>query len=606
MSTFSSHISRIMSRYKIHVLIFLAVLSIGITFAHPSLFITDEWVTVNQLAQLHEGHQVILNEGKYGNLENGTLSSYFITKNNYLGYSLFLPIISLPAYWLVDLLGEHFVFFILYLWTLLLIAIALFLDRFLKNFTRIGNWRWTTGLIIAAFVLLFINFRYYLPFVVTGIDSYPEIMAIVFTNILLFAVLAVLIFEINLTIFNNTVFSSFGSLICICCSSYLFWANNCKDHILTAFIFIIVVLMIVKYQKTNAIWYIRTAFFASGLLAWARPELALTICGALCLFTGFILFLRKGEIRLRTDFIPFLVSPLFTLAGAIPFFINNYLVTGNPLLVPFILWNKDISTMATTNAIQQTPNATFQPLFNIFQASTNLQPSTFLPDIYGIFFSPQSGSLGVFMITPVFLIAMLLIPILFIRKEFQFSYEEKMFMGTMGLLGLAVFLTYVRGLSGMNTSIGITPDIRYLSPLYLPLNLLGLMILKKTRIIGGNEVKIVKWIITIWVFSIPASLMVMSRWYPYPDSHGTLYTLLNGFDTILLLIMLIFLVIGIYGHEFFQTSPVLPLTLIAAICAIPYIWQIDATFLMRWFGSGLGGYSFWIPAVRMFFAGIFG
>jgi len=176
----------------------------------------------------------------------------------------------------------------------------------------------------------------------------------------------------------------------------------------------------------------------------------------------------------------------------------------------------------------------------------------------------------------------------------------------MGLLAFTVFLAYVRGISGMNASPGILPDIRYLSPIYLPLNIVGLMVLKKLRIIPGNEIKILWMMVAIWILSIPLSIMIISRWYPYPDIWSVLFTFLNGYTTVLILILLAFLIICIIGHEFYQKSVTLPIFLFAILFSIPFIWQVDATFLMRYFGSGLGGYSFWIPAVRMFFAGIFG
>jgi hypothetical protein len=247
----------------------------------------------------------------------------------------------------------------------------------------------------------------------------------------------------------------------------------------------------------------------------------------------------------------------------------------------------------------------FQPLFHIITASTNFHPSTILSDFYGILLNPQTGSLGVFIITPLFLVAILLIPILLMKKELRFSCEEKQFAGIMGLLAFAVFFTYVRGISGMNASPGILPDIRYLSPIYLPLNVLGLIVLKKLRPITGNEVKILWSMVVFWILSIPASLIIISYWYPYPDSWSVLFTLLNGYTTVLTLIILTVLAFSIIRFEYYRTSSTFTLLFLAILCAIPFIWQVDATFLMRLFGSGLGGYSFWIPAVRMFFAGIF-
>jgi hypothetical protein len=608
MGTFFSDLSCWLTRYRIHLLIFLGVLFVGITFAHPGLLLTDEWVTVNQLDQLHAGHQVITNEGKYGTFENGTVSPYFIAKKNYLGYSIFFPLISLPAYWLLDIFGEHFVFFILLLWTLILITIILLLNGFFERYTHVGRWHWTTGLIIASFVLLFINLFYYIPFFTTGSDTYPEILAIVFTNIILYALFAVFILEINLTIFKDPAFSSFGSIICIGCSSYLFWTSTCKDHILTICVFTLMTLTLVKFQKHEKIWYLCSAFISAGLLAWARPELALTVFGALCLYTVYSLFSGEGNLTSIRNRIFLLVAPFFTLIGAIPFLINNYMITGNALLVPFTLWDREpsIKLGLQSSSLQESTSATFQPLFHIISASTNFQPSTFLSDIFGVFFNPQSGSIGVFILTPVFITAVLVIPILLWKKESRFSREEKQFLGIMGLLAITVFLAYVRGISGMNASMGIVPDIRYFSPIYLPLNILGLILIRKLTIIRGSEMDILCKMVATWILIIPVSVILILTWYPSPETWTTpFFKLLNGYTTVLTIVLVVLFVISIIGHTFYRAPASIPLSVFAILCAVPFVWQIDATFVMRAFGSGLGGYSFWIPAVRMIFAGLF-
>jgi hypothetical protein len=366
--------------------------------------------------------------------------------------------------------------------------------------------------------------------------------------------------------------------------------------------------MLVRYQKTRSFWYLSSAFIASGLLAWARPELALMVFGGLCLYTAYAFFFSEDKFAINKSRLLLLISPLFTVVGAIPFFINNYMITRNPLLVPFTLWDKEpsLSLVAPSPSVQQSASTTFQPLLHVISASTNFHLDTFPSDFYGILLSPQTGSLGIFNITPLFLAALLLIPILLMKKEFLFSDEEKQFAAVMGLLALAVFFTYIRGISGMNASPGIIPDVRYLSPIYLPLNILGLMILKKIKLTPGNEVKILWNICAILAVIIPVSLIIISQMYPFPDDWSGIFTLLNGYTTVLTLILVVFFIISIISREFYLTSTTVPLIFLTILCAVPFAWQVAASFVMRAFGSGLGGYSFWIPAVRMFFAILFG
>ena len=148
-------------RYRVHILVFFLTLFLGLTITHPVQELNDEWITLNQLNQLHANHQVILNEGKYGLFENGSISPYFQARSNVLGYSIALPLLSLPAFWLIDITANHFPFLVLYLWTIVGISLLVFLNFFFREYTFIGKWRWTTPLFIIIFTLFFINLYYY-------------------------------------------------------------------------------------------------------------------------------------------------------------------------------------------------------------------------------------------------------------------------------------------------------------------------------------------------------------------------------------------------------------------------------------------------------------
>jgi len=99
-------ISTFIRAQAIPVLVFLFALFFILTFSNPALFLNDEWITVNQLHQLDQGTQVIINEGKYGTFVNGTPSPYFAERHNLLGYTMMLPILSLPVLKLFGLFGD--------------------------------------------------------------------------------------------------------------------------------------------------------------------------------------------------------------------------------------------------------------------------------------------------------------------------------------------------------------------------------------------------------------------------------------------------------------------------------------------------------------------
>jgi len=595
--------------YRVHILVFLVAFFIAITLAHPSFFINDEWVTANQLSQLHDGKQLMFNEGKYGFYENGTASKYFTKKNNILGYSLFLPLISLPAYWLLDLTGNHCVFFLIYLWTFLLILIALFVNCYFPAYAHSRKWRWTSALIIGAFVLLFINFYLYRPFFVTGNESYPEILAIVFTHMILFAYLSVIVYEINRTVFNETAYSIFGTIVCLASSSYLFWTNFLKDHLLVAFLFAIIVLLVVKFSKENSGWYLCGAFSISGLLAWARPELALFVCITLCILGVWAYLSKKDPVLRQYDRKLVLLSPLFTLIGAVPFFINNYLFTKNILVPASVLWKTaDPVSFVVANGSANLPANSpdmLGSMISMIIASINIQPATFFSDLYGIFFNPQTGALGLFPLMPLVLSGIVLFPVLVIHEKVRFTPREKRFLIAMFILSFGVFIAYFRDIHGMNISVGINPDIRYLSPMYLPLNIIGLIVLAKIPGITDKAGSLLKWMVSAWIIIFPVSLLAMAWYYPFSELFADLFPLLNLWTSIgIYVLTMLFLVSIIYCLVNKKTSN-MPILFLAILCALPFVWQVDATYLMRYYGTGFGGYSFWIPVMLKSFGLIF-
>jgi len=419
----------------------------------------------------------------------------------------------------------------------------------------------------------------------------------------------VMVYEILRTIFKDSPYTIFGTFLCITSSSYLFWTSFCKDHVLVAFLFTAIVLLTVKFLLTTKVWFLPEAFILTGLLAWARPELALFVFAVLCIFIAYSYLIMRNRFTPLIKAIPLLTAPLFTLIGAIPFCINNYLFTGNIFVPAWILW-KPVSSSAGiavpgSTVVTQASSDTMGSLGHLFVSSIHIQPSTVLSDVYGVLLNPQSGSMGVLLLVPLFMVALLLLPVLWIYGKLNFSRDEKQVLMTMVLLALGIFLAYIHRISSINISTGVTPDIRYLSPIYLPLSIIGLFIIRKVPTIINSIKKIMKWIIIIWGAVIPISLVAMSLYYPYPESFIFLFRPLNTIISLGILIILMLFILCLIANIFYKVAETPTVILFALLCAAPFIWQIDMTFLVRLYGTGLGGYSFWIPVVWKTFGFIF-
>ena len=97
----------LLSQYNYRDLQILAILTgfaflISFSLSAPGLSTNDESITVNQLHQLFQGSDILINEGKFGTTSTGEISAYYDARRNYLAYSLFLPVISLPALFVIE------------------------------------------------------------------------------------------------------------------------------------------------------------------------------------------------------------------------------------------------------------------------------------------------------------------------------------------------------------------------------------------------------------------------------------------------------------------------------------------------------------------------
>jgi hypothetical protein len=453
-----------------------------------------------------------------------------------------------------------------------------------------------------VFVVFFINLFYYIPFPTTGSDSSPEIIAVVFTNVVILAIAGVIIYEINRTLFHDSLLAVFGTVTCLTSSSYFFWTTGCKDHILVLLLFVIVLLGLIKFMANRECWFLALAFIASGLLAWARPELALWVAlgiGGIWIFT----MVRHIKMLQCREKILLVIMPFFTVIGALPFFLNNYLITKNPLIPTLAIY---LSKKPGSSLIQGTSNLQQSGVFSgdlILKITTmnEYAPSTDIPgDIFGILFHPQNGSIGLLALTPLFL-AMFILAILFtLSGTLVFTHKEKKITGVIMVMALSVFLAYSNNLPQLNTSVGMTPDIRYLSPLYCLFTLLGLIILWKIPTISKNPLSLLQQMLVLLGLGIPFSIWTMSLAYADPHVASGLFSALNNFLSLVIFFLVTITILVILWADRVKSYEYYSLFLIASLCIFPLIWQIDISVYV-WQFSTSEGYPPWIPVTRVLY-----
>lgn len=597
-------ISCFLNRNLISVLIFLFALFFAMTFSNPALFLNDEWITVNQLHQLGEGHQIIVNEGKYGTFLNGTPGPYMRSHHNLLGYTMMLPVLSLPALWFFGLFGDQFRLAVIFLWSILPVAMAVLVDAYRPQYARWRGIRWTWLVVGAAFAGFLANLVFYYPWPFTAPDAPVEAAAVVFTNHLLFAAFAAMVYLTCRIIFEDTWFSLFGTIACVSCSSYIFWASNAKDHMLVAAMTAAVILFLVRYIRHGALRDAALGFAFIGLLAWARPEVGFAVfIFAVLYFVG--LQISRGLLRRPVkETVKVLCMPLATLAGAIPLFINNICVTGNPLVPSFYVYQSGAwraesggafigSTDTIGDVVQAVPAPSDGVSSFLSMVTTQFTSSwsTLPGDIFAILFAPESGNMSLIAVSPLIVLAVILIPALYLDYRKGERSPNLLVAIFLVAMACAIWVAYARNIHMLNVDHGIVPDIRYLSPLYLPAGLLGVYGIR--RLNGAiNSKRLMLSLTAVIAISAPALLLAMMLIQPYGGRYAGYTQFFTQITFALLAVTLVLMAV----RKRFGIPQAWVTAALLLLVAVPFGWQMMMVFLYS--VAKFNGYPLWIPVVE--------
>lgn len=601
----SPFIRSFLSQYSLHIFIFLIALFLIITFSNPGLFLNDEWITVNQVHQLDLGHQIIYNEGKYGTFANGTPGPYFMARGNLLMYTAMLPVISMPALGFFRFFGENFRAAILLIWTIIPILIILLLGIFFTKYAKIGKTRIIIPLTLIMLIFLLISLLLYHPFVFLNVTAPREVAAVVFTNHVLFALTAVLVYSTCKTICYKTGTAIFGTIAILASSSLIFWAANAKDHMLVACCFALVVYFFVDYLTHQRFFTAVFGFICLGLLTWARPEVGFftfLICTVYYLI--FQVYLLKKESINGITLGKNTLAILFTGIGVLPLLINNAAVTGNPFTPTFLVTriaptsSIDVSSIISSHissGLIQTGTSPGYMAGGVFSTLANyfsIQWRTLIPDLFGVLVNPASGNMSFLAVCPLALFALVL-PFLHLSGKKRMSLDETLIPLFLFIMGVAVFVAYLPSLHTMNTDGGIVPDIRYLTPVYIPAGLLGVMGITSLYKKFSGKLMVVRLVASVLIIT-PVFLLSLMILQPFGGYYSG-YTLF--FKSCIALTLALCLGTLIFSKS--RQKMMIFSWLLVILLAIPFAWQVMMLFLYS--VGKFNGYPFWIPLVEHFY-----
>lgn len=579
--------------YVIEILIFLFLFFLLILIARPALIMTDETITANQLHQISIGHQFLINECKYGCLPDGSPSSYYIARNNILGYTIFLPIISLPALMIFSI-GDQFRLSIILFWSIIPLLIAILIHANYQNYSRISRIPLLYVGTIISILLLMLNLYYYHPFPLTLPNAPGETGAIILTNCILGSILGVVIYRISLVLFHLKKIALFGVYAIFCSSSYLFWSGTAKDHILSTLLIAIIILCFVITIKENKHGYIYAGFFFIGILAWNRPEMGFGI-----LIAALIFQIIKGittPSNLKPISKTIILSIIATFLGSVPLFINNYVTTNNPFTPPF--WYYKSNTVPQGAQIWSSAPITDvtsydlpEPLIHLF---LSIIPDISQIDIFRsigtVFLNPPAGNLSIFPIAPIFFTGgcILLITTLFFRKKINtIQIQDKQVIILLCIFLAGVILPYFHVMQGYIPGNRPGPDIRYFIPIYMIGGLIGLypFVLWCKESIQKVFRKRNLGVLVLFPIIITSYIIKTEPFGGPGDGYRGIY-LIAVYGLILVNMLLFF-----HTRERNKCHDLLTIALILLI-SIPLIWQL--TFSYYYAIGRFNGYPYWI------------
>ncbi|MDD1680398.1 MAG: hypothetical protein LUQ35_02175 [Methanoregula sp.] len=601
--------------HALSLVIFLTAFFFIVTITSPGLYITDEWITTNQIHQLDLGHQVVFSEGKYGVIENGSVPGYFTARQNVLMYSLALPLTALPFVRMFGLMGDNFRMLIILAWSLSLVVIALLLDTFYPEYAKVFGTRMLFPAVLFALLLFMGNILLYKQFPFTAPDAPFEVAALVLANHIFFSLTVAIIFEIFQAIRQDVWLSLFGTISCVSCSSFLFWAGTGKDHMLTATVFACIIFFIILSVTQERLRYSWLTFIFCGLLIWVRPEVGFFVT----LFTGALYGIPLVLRFFRREFpAGHLAGALLPMAGAfiggIPFFLNNLLTTRN-LLIPAFDLPRPLIESATSlkgplplqevttplDMVNQTGSlGAGETLIRVYEIISYAIFRSFSFDnlvqgFSGVMFFPANGNIGFAIMCPLVVIALVAI-ILWHKKVLDVPEKDRNLYLIFLILGFAAIFSYLPKLGAMNLSLGILPDMRYLSPAYIPFGILSVLILSRTPVLK-NPRQMLADILLAGLFITPVLFLLMIVVHPFGAVNEG-YILFFKVAVIAELVLAVALMT--LKRYIMPKSPhlyrFLPWSLILLVITV-FTFQLVLVFIFGVIVKA-NGYPLWIPLMR--------
>jgi len=451
-------------------LLFYASLAICIAIWNINIFINDEVTLAAQLYNLAHGALSIETTPTriYEGLSFGSsapILGFAFEGHMYAFYTHAVAVFAAPFYAFLYLLSVTvgIRLFFACVWSFSIFMVSWLLGR-LWGRPRLGR---DLG-VIGALVLLIIN-----GYVATLLpplifDQWGALMAIQLFNILATAAVVLLSLRIFTRYFADGRVAAFGAAYLLIATPLTFWAVSAKDHTASVLLIVASIWCLYTYLVDGKKRYYYLSYILVGMSFWVRVFDAVPLLIAIILTD---LLTSEGRIKA-------LITATTTISLAmVPYFINNYLLFGNPFLSPVYLSAHLDIAQQTSSATANTGSAllaTIQRIPTLFFSTWNVQSFPDWPQhlYHALFYVNMPVTLSLFQLCP-----LLIIP-LFAAVPYV---AQKLIRYKTGALRLKIdkkraialtFFVYIIAHLIIYAPIqeqGFGLDMRYFLPLYIPL-----------------------------------------------------------------------------------------------------------------------------------------
>jgi hypothetical protein len=513
-------------------LFFFASLAFCLALWNLNIFINDEVTLAAQLINL--GHGVLslettptrLYEGlSFGG--SGPMLAFTYQGHVYAFYTHALAVFAAPFYALLYIISATvgIRLFFASLWSFSIFMVSWLLGK------RWGKPR--LGRDLGAFValgLLIINIYVATKLPPLVFDQWGALMAIQLFNIL--ATSAIVLFSLSIfrRYFANGRIAAFGAAYLLVATPVTFWAVSAKDHTASVLLIVASIWSLYMYLLDGKTRYRYLSYILVGISFWVRVFDAIPLLIAIVLTD---LLTSEGRIK------ALITAAVTVTLGMVPYFINNFLLFGNPFLSPVYLSAHQEIAQQTSSAAASTSSALFatiQRLPTLFFSTWDVQSSANWPQhlYHVLFYVNMPVTLSIFQICPLLIVPLFAaLPYVvqklssFKRGAVRLKIEKKRAIAVTFFVCIVAHLIIYAPFQEQ----GFGLDMRYFLPLYIPLLFFTLASIRDVLMLEGRIERVfaAAWIIFAGLvlvyaalFALKTSSLISSLSFPFIGTLGVI------------------------------------------------------------------------------------